>query len=156
VPNASYYGVSRFYGEIEIAHYNETVKNNTKTHISSLHIDSKESKQLMFHTPDDRSYLCADVGAISLFATMNWDYDKAAPHDVQNTTVHATNVRFDAFRNVPPSVPKGYRDAMDCEYKPNDIVPIAVGVALACLVVAVLVAYMVGRRRNRQNGYQSV
>ena len=45
---------------------------------------------------------------------------------------------------------------MDCEYKPNDIVPIAVGVALACLVVAVLVAYMVGRRRNRQNGYQSV
>ena len=63
----------------------------------------------MFHTPDDRSYLCADVGAISLFATMNWDYDRAPPHDVQNTTVHATNVRFDAFRNVPPSVPKGYR-----------------------------------------------
>ena len=69
-------------------------------------IDSKENEKLMFHTPDGRSYLCADVGTISLFAQMNWDYDKAAPHDVQNTTVHATNVQFDAFRNLPP-VPPG-------------------------------------------------
>ena len=45
---------------------------------------------------------------------------------------------------------------MDCDYKPNDIIPIAVGVALAALVVAVLVAYIVGRNRQRQRGYQSV
>ena len=37
---------------------------------------------------------------------------------------------------------------MDCDYKPNDIIPIAVGVALAALVVAVLVAYIVGRNRG--------
>ena len=46
--------------------------------------------------------------------------------------------------------------SIDCLYQPNDIVPIAVGVALAALVVAVLIAYMVGRRRNRHAGYQSV
>jgi hypothetical protein len=35
-------------------------------------------------------------------------------------------------------------------------VPIAVGVALALLVVTVLISYLVGRRRHRQQGYQSV
>lgn len=45
---------------------------------------------------------------------------------------------------------------LDCEYEPNDIVPIAVGVALAVLVIVVLIAYVIGRRRNRQRGYESV
>jgi lysosomal-associated membrane protein 1/2 len=45
---------------------------------------------------------------------------------------------------------------LDCDYQPNDIVPIAVGVALAALVVLVLVAYLYGRRKSRQRGYQSV
>ena len=49
-----------------------------------------------------------------------------------------------------------FQTPIDCDYQPNDIVPIAVGVALAALVVAVLIAYMVGRRRNRHAGYQSV
>ena len=49
-----------------------------------------------------------------------------------------------------------FQTPLDCTYVPNDIVPIAVGVALAVLVIVVLIAYMVGRRRNRQNGYQSV
>jgi lysosomal-associated membrane protein 1/2 len=45
---------------------------------------------------------------------------------------------------------------MDCDYQPNDIVPVAVGVTLAALVVCVLLAYLFGRRRARQRGYQSV
>ena len=45
---------------------------------------------------------------------------------------------------------------MDCAYQPNDVVPVAVGVTLAVLVVLVLVAYLFGRRRARQRGYQSV
>jgi len=39
--------------------------------------------------------------------------------------------------------------------KTNTIVPIAVGAALAGLVVIVLIAYLIGRRRNRK-GYESV
>lgn len=38
----------------------------------------------------------------------------------------------------------------------NDIVPIAVGCALAALVVIVLIAYVIGRRRNRARGYESM
>ena len=49
-----------------------------------------------------------------------------------------------------------FQVAMDCLYEPNDVVPIAVGVALAVLIVVVLVAYIVGRRRNQARGYQSV
>lgn len=37
-----------------------------------------------------------------------------------------------------------------------DIVPIAVGASLAGLVAIVLVAYLIGRRRSRARGYQSV
>jgi lysosomal-associated membrane protein 1/2 len=49
--------------------------------------------------------------------------------------------------------------AVDCaadKVITSDIVPIAVGCALAALVVVVLVAYLIGRRRARQRGYQSV
>ena len=49
-----------------------------------------------------------------------------------------------------------FQTPLDCEYQPNDIVPIAVGVALAVMVIVVLVAYVIGRKRNRQRGYESV
>jgi hypothetical protein len=45
---------------------------------------------------------------------------------------------------------------MDCDYMPNDVVPIAVGITLALLVVGILVFYVIGRRRQRQHGYESV
>lgn len=38
----------------------------------------------------------------------------------------------------------------------NSVVPIAVGAALAALVVIVLIAYLIGRRRSRQSGYEQV
>lgn len=38
----------------------------------------------------------------------------------------------------------------------NDMVPIAVGIALLALVVIVLIAYFIGRRRSRRLAYQSV
>ena len=37
----------------------------------------------------------------------------------------------------------------------SNIVPIAVGAALAGLVVIVLIAYLIGRRKNKK-GYESV
>ena len=43
------------------------------------------------------------------------------------------------------------------DQKVKDIVPIAVGVALAALVVIVLVAYLIGRRRTvAAGGYERV
>jgi len=157
-----YYGVNRFYGEFDIAHYKENVTNTTSNtthlegHQSTLIMDSKKIEKLMFHTPKEYSYQCADVGKISLLSSMQWNYTKMAPEPVDNTTVKALHVQFDAFRNIVDGIKGKFRDPIDCDYQPNDIVPIAVGVALAALVVAVLIAYMVGRRRNRHAGYQSV
>ena len=52
--------------------------------------------------------------------------------------------------------------ANDCYYhgggssKTSAIVPIAVGIALAAMVVIVLIGYCIGRRRARSAGYESV
>jgi len=163
--NSSFYGVYRFWGKFDVANYKENVtdpstnKTVVEAHNSTLTFDSKEVSKLMFHTPNDKSYQCADVGKISLISSMQWNYTKMASHDVSNTTANALQVQFDAFRNIKALanvIPDQFRVSIDCDYQPNDIVPIAVGVALAALVVAVLIAYMVGRRRNRHAGYQSV
>ena len=45
---------------------------------------------------------------------------------------------------------------MDCDYMPNDIVPIVVGVALALVVLFVILAYLWGRKRHRQSSYDQV
>ena len=63
----------------------------------------------MFHTPNDKSYQCADVGKISLSSSMQWNYTKMASHDVANTTANALQVRFDAFRNIGNSIPDQFR-----------------------------------------------
>ena len=74
---------------------------------------------------------------------------------LRNATFSATLVQFDAFR--PADMKTGvFQAASDCNYRPNDIVPIIVGCALAGMVVMVLVAYMVGRSRSRARGYMSV
>lgn len=38
----------------------------------------------------------------------------------------------------------------------TDIVPIAVGIALIALVIIVLIAYVIGRRRSQSHGYVSM
>ena len=49
----------------------------------------------------------------------------------------------------------GKAELCEADLRPNNIVPIAVGAALAALVVIVLVMYLIGRRRH-QRGYQTV
>jgi len=53
--------------------------------------------------------------------------------------------------------PGQFDSAIDCKSTEiSDVVPIAVGAALAGLVVIVLIAYFIGRRRSRRLAYQSV
>ncbi|GFQ74867.1 lysosome-associated membrane glycoprotein 1 [Trichonephila clavata] len=85
------------------------------------------------------SYMCSSTESVSL----------------KNVTMEVFHIRIQAF-GTPGN--KGFGTAEDCEAdnKVNDIVPIAVGIALLVLVIIVLVAYFIGRRRSRQKGYQSV
>ena len=104
-----------------------------------------------------RSYLCMDAGTESLIAELHsTDEAGGAPGEkLANATLTARLVQFDAFR--PSSFPDGhFQTPSDCSYRPNDVVPIIVGCALAGMVVMVLVAYMVGRSRSRARGYMSV
>lgn len=76
-----------------------------------------------------------------------------------NTTLDIVSVQLQAFvNNTGSSQPASYGSAVYCapENDISNIVPIAVGSALAALVVIVLLAYLVGRSRSRQKGYQSV
>jgi lysosomal-associated membrane protein 1/2 len=71
---------------------------------------------------------------------------------VANATI--SHVQLEAFHK--PKTDQ-FSTARDCEaIDTPDIVPIAVGCALAGLVVVVLIAYLVGRRRAQNSGYLSM
>lgn len=93
----------------------------------------------LFPVKVGNSYLCSSTNNV----------------DLGNVTMEVFHVRIQAFGSVGN---KGFGTAEECDAdnKVSDIVPIAVGIALLALVVIVLIAYFVGRRRSRQKGYQSV
>ncbi|CAD6996813.1 unnamed protein product [Ceratitis capitata] len=68
-------------------------------------------------------------------------------------TITLSNVQAEAFitdnRNT-------FSTAMDCDGpKTMDIVPIAVGIAMAALILIVLISYLCARRRSTSRGYMS-
>ncbi|XP_003704440.3 lysosome-associated membrane glycoprotein 1 [Megachile rotundata] len=64
-----------------------------------------------------------------------------------------TDLQFQAFRTDNSTT---FSVAKDCAFDTPDAVPIAVGCALAGLVIIVLFAYLVGRRRSEARGYVSM
>jgi len=147
-----YYGVQRFRGNFQMAKWK--VVNQTDS-FSNVTVDTSDISSLLFHTPLDQSFTCPKWGSTNLETQLVYSTPTILPTKLSNSTVDSSTLQFDAFRSANLPTP-GFRIAMDCTYEPNDVVPIAVGVALATLVVVVLVAYVIGRRRNRQRGYQSV
>jgi len=120
------------------------------------------------HFPNITSYskIDADSKIVNLYTTnVNNSYRCNSEDDVrlmvsgstsQTALVRLTHVQMEAFRNLSNDK---FNVASDCsadDILTSDIVPIAVGCALAALVVVVLIAYLIGRRRARQRGYQSV
>ncbi|KAG5675937.1 hypothetical protein PVAND_005794 [Polypedilum vanderplanki] len=71
-----------------------------------------------------------------------------------NNTITISGVQFEAFRNSNTMI---FSLAKDCDsnIKP-DIVPIAVGLSLIALIIIVLIAYIVGRRRQQARGYLNI
>lgn len=65
-----------------------------------------------------------------------------------------SQVQFEAFRT---SNTNEFAGAKDCKSNITpDIVPIAVGISLIALIVVVLIAYIVGRRRQQARGYLNI
>jgi len=163
----SVYGVSKISAVYE--HRTYKVSKNTTDPVSGsvttvnvtvveyISMSTFEMRPWEFLVPENRSYLCMNIGSKSLESELHHtDESGGSPGEkLTNATLSATKVQFDAFR--PSSAPANqFQLPSDCSYRPNDIVPIIVGCALAGMVLMVLVAYMVGRSRSRARGYISV
>ncbi|XP_046676075.1 lysosome-associated membrane glycoprotein 1-like [Homalodisca vitripennis] len=121
---------------------NATFPNSTMTvpSISLFHASP------VFSLPLNNSYTCYEVDALPFNGTAG------------NTTVKATvelkQIQVEAFGTGKKP---NYYAPLDCTSGDTpDIVPIAVGLILAGLVVVVLIAYLVGRRRAQARGYLSM
>lgn len=76
---------------------------------------------------------------------------------VNKVTLTASNLKYRAFNDDKEAKLSG-GTVTECpaDEETSSVVPIAVGAALAGLVVIVLIAYLIGRRRSRATGYESV
>lgn len=99
--------------------------------------------------PLNKSYKCFSSLTVSNITTVK--DAEPYPHPVLFVV---DSLHLQAFNEVPKQ--KEFEDEIHCDAdKIADIVPIAVGCALAALIIVVLIAYIVGRRR-RSASYQSV
>jgi lysosomal-associated membrane protein 1/2 len=163
---SSSYGVSKISAVYEHKTYviqeNKTNPDNTtilvnQTVLEYISMSTFAMSPWEFLVPENRSYLCMDVGSKSMISELHKSTEPGgSPGErLSNATLTAKRVQFDAFRS-PAAPPNQFQLPSDCSYRPNDIVPIIVGCALAGMVLMVLVAYTVGRRRSRARGYMSV
>lgn len=82
-------------------------------------------------------------------------------HCNREQTLNATDgflivskVQFEAFKK---NNDQKFSIAKDCDSNITpDIVPIAVGISLIALIIVVLIAYIVGRRRQQARGYLNI
>lgn len=99
-----------------------------------------------FITPLKRSYYCTKV--------QNFNLTNSEASNVTIAKVELSQLHIEAFHTKDNNQ---YSEVKDCESPGTpDIVPIAVGCALAALVVVVLIAYLVGRRNAHARGYLSM
>jgi len=97
--------------------------------------------QAAFQTPLNHSYSCLVQEVLK------------TPDDM--FTMKFTDIRMQAY--MVGNKGHEFSAAIDCPADDSsDTVPIVVGATLAGLVFIVLVAYLIGRRRSRSRGYQSV
>lgn len=94
-----------------------------------------------FRAPLNKSYACTKEPAIKF-------------ENDTNVELKVGKLQVEAFRSTPFD-----KFSAEFECSADDVsavVPFAVGASLALLVVIVLIAYLIGRRRSRARGYQSV
>jgi hypothetical protein len=96
------YGVQRAYGSFQLAHFSvpDPKRNHTSLNITSVvEIDTKDMPKLSFKVPYHYSFLCGDVGKWNFYEVLKFSNQGGPGEDLQNATVSAKNVRFDAYRD---------------------------------------------------------
>jgi len=129
-----------------------TINENTKyfpnydVNIKGVHVFI--ANESLFATDCSHSYRCNSKTKIDNFK---------ADANVTITSIDLENLRVQPFTDNS-TIFHDYAVEKICTmdyFKSSNLIPIIVGVCLGILVIVVLVAYLIGRRRNR-NGYQSV
>lgn len=106
------------------------------------HVTVENNTLVLYSVPEDRSYHCNVKQPVYVGA---------------NVTLDVLTIQLQAFMNTTAETTGQFGDAVECSAGDiSNIVPIAVGSALAALVIIVLIAYLIGRSKSRQKGYQSV
>lgn len=107
----------------------------------------------------ERTYIRSDHAEVEIGAEEKNGFKCSdSPLSFIDATVNLKNLRVIAFANLNstdfPSEQQFEQCSLDA--RTSDIVPIIVGACLAGLVIAVLIAYLVGRARAKRQGYASV
>jgi len=106
---------------------------------SSVHRNMSE-----FRCPAGKGYLCMTNKTITFNQTVS-----------PLVAIDTIKLRVEAFRTVNGTTFNDDYTQCEDDNRISNIVPIAVGAALGALVLVVLIAYLVGRKRN-QRGYETV
>jgi len=137
--------LTKVYGYVTVNDKQTYLKNYSN---STEGVHKFASNESLFGTDRGCSYRCNTKTIIKGFNTTG---------DLTVTSIDLENLRIQPFADDS----KEFNDfgvekvcSADIE-KNSNLIPIIVGACLAVLVVIVLVAYLIGRRRSR-NGYQSV
>ncbi|XP_015929026.1 lysosome-associated membrane glycoprotein 1 [Parasteatoda tepidariorum] len=114
------------------------VKNVTLELLSPEEPGSFYNDSKLFSVQNDYSYWCKSLTSVPM----------------QNATMEIFEMHIQAFGGTGKDFAIAERCPADDTI--SDIVPIVVACALAALIIVVLIAYLIGRRRSRQKGYNSV
>ncbi|GFN73994.1 hypothetical protein PoB_000050000 [Plakobranchus ocellatus] len=118
------------------------------------------------YTFDDNLPGHNETGSVTVNFAFSNDYLKASADGyyicnayLNNTkngvTLSSKNFKYRAFDENGKGF-EGNVSECSADEDTSSVVPIAVGAALAGLVVIVLIAYLIGRKRTRKTGYESV
>ncbi|XP_027201684.2 lysosome-associated membrane glycoprotein 1-like [Dermatophagoides pteronyssinus] len=132
--NAASVYLSSIYADIKLSNMNENVIINITQPNPNFNVDKSHS------------YVCANNITIKSISNVN---DKKLESEFL-----FSNISMQAF--MPFTQNGQFSEEHNCQNEINDVVPIAVGAALTALVIIVMIAYFIGRRRSRRLAYQSV
>lgn len=115
--------------------------------------DAKEGQTIqMFHnstgdfkTPEKMSYHCTRAQKLNMTEIVDSKKEIG--------WISVSQVQVEAFLSKQAN---GFSTVHDCDSsETSDVVPIAVGIALAGLILVVLISYLCARRRSNASGYMS-
>lgn len=128
---------------------------------SSLFNDSAGEFDLQYNYSEILiySYFTVNQTSTAVYSNVNFEIPAnfsyhCTREQTLNESIIISKVQFEAFKLDNTGK---FSAAQDCDSNITpDIVPIAVGISLIALIVVVLIAYVVGRRRQQARGYLNI